>query len=162
MRPKNIYIILIIFGLCINFVSSELSNDEKDYFNKEVLENISCEQAKVVFDSSYANYSIPENIPFKNEVFNIYIDGEFFLSMGLIEKNIGDVLCDKSESPTYNIYITRNFIVNAVKGFPDIDMVDYYNQNRKSEDLNIEAIGFVRKVKMGFINLGLKVASWFN
>ena len=163
MKLNNIYLVLVVFSLCISFVSAEiLDKSSENILTMEILENISCGQVKSAFDVDYINYTIPDGIPFKNEFFNVYIDDEFFVFAKLTDKKLTEVLCDESKESTYNVYITRDFIMDTYSKFPDIDTIDYYNQNKKSGELKIEAVGFGRKLKMGFINFGLKVASWFN
>ena len=66
------------------------------------------------------------------------------------------------EVKSYNIYVTNSLVGEVVEGFSEDNLIDYYNQKRKSGELEIEPIGIARKLKMGFINLGLKIASWFS
>ena len=163
-----------VFLLCMGFVSAGLTEemfsavtgnsiiDIQEAPSLEMaLESIVCEDIRDVFNENFTGYMIPEKIPFKDELFNIYIDDEFFISFKLSDKQVILAECEAFEKATYNVYVTSNLIKDAVINRLDINPVDYYNQNMKSGDLKIKPVGFARKVKMGFINLGLKIASWF-
>ena len=164
-----------MFVLCISFVSAGFFSDifqkitgnvidgvDDDSFNSESLEMISCEQAKDVFSRDSENFTIPSGVPFKNEVFNVYIDDEFFLSTELVDKEISEIVCESSEEVTYNVYVKSKLILDVMGNEEEINPIDFYNQKRKSGELEIKAVGFMRKIKMGFINFGLKIASWFS
>ena len=174
MNIKVFVVVFIMVGLCMSFVSASFFGD---IFNKitgkaieekvniidgEIFEIIPCEQVKEIFDKDFINYEIPRATPFKSEVFNMHIDKEFFVSVELIDKKITGITCDESSQPTYNIYVTNSLVGEVVEGFSEDNLIDYYNQKRKSGELEIEPIGIARKLKMGFINLGLKIASWFS
>jgi len=46
-------------------------------------------------------------------------------------------------------------------GAPE-DVIGFYNEKRESGELEIEAVGFAKKLKLGFINFGLKIVGWFS
>ncbi len=176
METKFFGVVLFTFVLCIGFVSAGFSNDisqkitgnvvseiDDDFSDMENLGIISCEQIiDSGLDDDFVDYEIPDAVPFKNEVFNIYIDDEFFLSAELVDKKISGIVCESSKEVTYKIYISSSLIAEISGDNEEINPIDFYNQKRKSGELEIKAVGFVRKINMGFINFGLKIASWFN
>ena len=175
MEMKNFGVVLFAFVLCISFVSAGFFGDifqkitgnvveemGANSLEVETFEMISCEQAKEGFNKDFANYEVPKAVPFKNDVFNVYVDDEFFVSAELVDKKIGELSCEFSNEATYNIYISSGLVAEIGGSNEKINPIDFYNQKRKSGELEIKAVGFVRKIKMGFINFGLKIASWFN
>jgi hypothetical protein len=175
MRGRNFILAVYIFSFCISFVSAGpfgdvfqkitgnvIAETNIEDLEKDQLDLITCEQVKEIFEKDFEGFEIPKAVPFKTETFNIFIDEEFFISMELDEKKVGSISCEVSEKPTYNIYVKSELILDTIGNKEEINPLDYYNENRKNGNLDIKPIGFGRKLKMGFINLGLKIASWFN
>lgn len=158
---------IFLFVLCIGVVSAGFFDDvflTGHVVNGEVdmklsIEDIECEDAKVVFDDKYLNYEIPGGIPFSDDVFDVYIDDEFFVSFELVDKKISGMSCDVSEDVSYNVYVSLD-LIEQVDGVEDY--VEFYNEKKKNGELVIDAVGFGKSVKLGFINFGLWVAGWFS
>lgn len=175
MEMKNFGVVLFAFVLCMSFASAGFFGDifqkitgnvvEEAEVNSPEVENfemISCEQAKESFNKDFANYEVPRAVPFKNDIFNVYVDDEFFVSAELVDKKIGELSCEFSDEATYNVYLSSNLIAEINEGKEEINFIKYYNEKRKNGELEIKAVGIGRKIKMGFINFGLKIASWFS
>ena len=175
MRNRNFIIAICVFTLCFSLVSAGLFDDifkgitgntiaetEPEEFGEEELTMITCEEVKVIFNKDFSEYEIPKAVPFKTEVFNVHIDNEFFISANLEEGKIKLISCEESEEPTYNVYIKSKLILDAIEDKDGIKPLDFYNDNRKNGQLEIKPIGITRKLKMSFINFGLKIASWFD
>ena len=168
-------VVLFVFGMCISFVSAGFFGDifqkitgnvvgetEDVSLSAEEFAMLSCEQFKEIFGRDFESYEIPKWVPFKNDIFDVYIDDEFFLSVELIDKKVGEVSCEVPNDTTYNVYLSSGLMAEISEDNEEVNPIDFYNQKRKSGELEIKAIGFVRKIKMGFINFGLKIASWFS
>ena len=175
MKMKIFGVTFLMFGLCMSFVSAGLFDDvfhgitgnvisevKEGSFGEKELGNISCEQVKEVFSRDFPDYEIPKAIPFKNEIFDVYIDDEFFVSAELVDKRISQIVCEPSDEVTYNVYIKSKLILDAMGNKEEIKPIDFYNENRKNGQLKIKPVGIIRKIKMGLINFGLKIASWFS
>ncbi len=126
------------------------------------ISNVECKKVKDVFEEKYLDYSIPEAVPFSDEVFNIYIDEVFFVGFELVEKKITEVRCEVLDDVSYNIYVTSDLIEELASEEMGDDVVGIYNEKKKSGELRIEAVGFGKKFKLGLINFGLKIAGWFS
>ena len=121
----------------------------------------SCSDLLDILGDEYLGYSIPDNVPFSNEVLNFYVDEEFFVSMVLINKQVESVSCDLIEDFGYSVFVSRGLFLE-VENLSGSDFVDFYNEKRDSGELRVEAAGFGGKVKLGLIDLGLKIAGWFS
>ncbi len=146
-----------IFGLfflvmCFGFVSSGLFGDDFDV-------DSSCEEVVSGFGEG-SDFVIPDGIPFSDDVFDVYLDDEFFASFELKEKKLESVQCEAREDVSYDVFISSS-LLSELEGF-DGDVVDFYNEKKASGDLKIDAVGFGKSVKLGLINFGLWVAGWFS
>ena len=140
--------------------------DEDFSINEESLDFylglLSCSLIKPIINSEISNFEIPEKIPFQNEVFNIYFDNNFLISLNLVDGKFGNITCEESEDVTYDIYIKKELILIIIEEKDNINPLDFYHENRKNGNFDIKPIGFKNKIKFGFINFGLKIASWFD
>jgi hypothetical protein len=160
---------VLIVVLCIGFVSAGFFDDvfggmtDNVVAGEEVIfSDFDCDAAKVAFDDEYIDYEIPQAIPFSDDVFNVYIDDEFFASFDLVDKKMTEIRCEVSEDVSYSIYVSSDLIEEIGSGFPEEGIVDFYNEKKGTEDLEIVASGFVKKLKLGLINFGLRIAGWFS
>ena len=101
-------------------------------------------------EESVVGVKVPSGVPFSNEVFNVYLAGESVGSIILTQKKIASVSCDEHDKPTYNIMIESEDVVKTI--IASEDMIDEYHKQRKSGALEIDAVGFFRTIKLGFIN----------
>jgi hypothetical protein len=146
MRSKFIFGLLIgIFF--IGFVAP-LTNSE--------LNEMSClliEQNK----ADIIGNEIPEKIPFKNEVLNVYLAGEAFGNLEIKERIILDIGCEESETPSYKIYIKDYSIFTQFEQGFDLDKLN----SMLGDEIIIKGVGFGKKAKLFFLKIGLKIAGWF-
>jgi hypothetical protein len=117
--------------------------------------NVSCEDL-VVED---VDFEVPSGVPFSDEVLNFYIDDEFFGAVVLEDRKIVSVGCDVLEDFDYEVFVSGG-LVDEVLNLSD-GYVDFYNKKRANEELRIVASGFGGKLKMGFVNFGMRVGSHF-
>ncbi|MCK4997540.1 hypothetical protein KAS08_04495 [Candidatus Pacearchaeota archaeon] len=175
MRGKSFVLVVCIFAFCVSFVSAGLFGDvfhgitgnvitevKPESFGENELAEITCERVKETFDKDFKDFEIPEAVPFKTEVFDVHIDDEFFISAELMEHKIELISCEKSEKATYNIYVKSKLILDAIGNKEKIKPLDFYHENRKNGQLKIKPVGVGRRLKMTFINFGLRIASWFD
>lgn len=146
MKVDFFYVLFLV--LCVGFVSAgfDLSG--------------SCESVVSGFDNMESDFVIPNGVPFSDDVFDVYLDDGFFVSFKLVDKKLDGAGCEMSEEVSYMIYVNSS-LLDELKDF-DGDFVDFYNEKTASDELRIEAVGFGKSVKLGFIKFGLWVAGWFS
>lgn len=154
-----VLIVVLIAGFCsAGFVSEVMTGNVV----ADVGINIkwSCENAKTVFDDGFLGLEIPEKAPFTSEVFNVYVDDEFFSSFVLEEKKVSGMSCLESDEATYRVYVSSGVLEEAA--IEGLDFVEFYNEKKSEGEIKIKGVGFGKKFKMGFVNFGLRVAGWFS
>jgi len=122
---------------------------------------ITCEQVKSMVGDNIVGVEFPKQVPFTDEVFNLHIDERMIASIILINKSVTEISCDTNNNATFNVYVVGS-LFDADYGDEEINPIDFYNEKTASGEIQIKAIGFGRKIKLGFINLALKIASWFS
>ncbi len=147
MREKIIFGVLlgiILFG----FVSS-LTQTDLDGIGCEMLEE---GKAEIV------GIEIPEQIPYSDEIFNVYIADENFGYLEISESVVSDLGCEENPEATYNVYIKDYSVFLAFEtGFT----LDKFN-SMLGDEIQIKGVGFGKKTKMFFTKIGLKIAGWFS
>ena len=123
--------------------------------------NASCNFAKEAFEQGAINVEIPDQVPFKTDIFTIFVDDKFMISAEIEDRNLTGIYCEVPENTNYNIYISSSLLVEIVSKKGDVNPVDFYNEKRKSGELLIKPVGIKRKFKMFFLNLGMKIAGAF-
>ena len=104
--------------------------------------------------------NMPDFIPFRDETFNFHVDDELIGSLSVNEGVIHSVECKKeAKEPTYIVHIDSLGTVTDI--FEANSSIDAYNQKRSSKELVIEGVGFGKKVKLFFANIGTTIAGWF-
>lgn len=126
------------------------------------LGNASCNFLKSAFEQGNASFEIPREIPFTNDIFTVFVDDEFMISIEIEEKKIENIYCEVHDGTTYKIYLTSDLLTEAISDYKNINLIDFYLERKKSGDLIIKPIGITRKFKMFFINIGLRFASLFS
>ena len=139
---------ILLFGLVSvrAFTISEINQISCSAFEAEKTEIIGVE--------------IPKQIPYSDEIFNIYIEEEIFGSIEIINSTISDFGCIENEDRTYEVYI-KDYSVLSSFGESD-DFFGTFQENLKNKNIEIEGVGFGKKVKMFFTKIGLKIFGWFN
>ena len=148
MRGKVIFGLLfgiMLFSLVASFTDLELNQ-------------ISCSTFEADKDS-LVGMEIPEQIPYSNEIFNIYIAGEIFGNLVLVESIVDDFSCTENPERTYDIYI-KDFSVLSDFG-ETADPFGMFQEKLKNKDIEIKGVSFGKKTKMFFTKVGLKIAGWF-
>jgi hypothetical protein len=123
--------------------------------------DISCEMVLLFVGDDYSNISINDKIPFDDDIFDVYVDGDFMVSIELKEKEISNMACEVSDFSTYDVYLDKSVVEAFIDDEIGEDVIGFYNENRKDGDIEIEGKTFFRKAKIGVINFGLRVAGWF-
>jgi hypothetical protein len=100
---------------------------------------------------------IPEKVPFKNEILNVYLAEESFGFLKINESIVSDIGCGENENPTYEIYIKDYSVFTKFEQGFDIDKLD----SMLGDEIIIKGIGFGKKFNLFFIKAGLKITSWF-
>jgi len=146
MKSKFIFAAFLLFfllGIVAPFTTSELNE-------------MSCliiEQSK----RDIIGNEIPEKVPFKNEILNVYLAEESFGYLEINESIISDIGCEENENPSYEIYIKDYSVFTQFeKGF-DLDKLN----SMLGDEIIIKGVGIGKKFKLFFVKIGLKVASWF-
>lgn len=102
-----------------------------------------------------AGKSIPDSIPYKTEVANVYtLDGKAVASITLNNKAFGTVECSESVKPTLRVYVKD---LQTMKDIKDADdKVATFKQKMSDKDIKIKAVGFGKKIKLFFGKIALK------
>jgi hypothetical protein len=143
--------VLFLIVVCVGFVSAGSFSVDSN-----------CSDIKAIFDKEDFDFQFPDAFPFGDDVFDVYLDDGFLVSFELVSDEISGVGCEVSESVNYNVFVTSGFVEKIESSSLDSGFIDFYNDNKASGDLKIEAVGIGKKLKLGFINFGLKVAGWFS
>jgi hypothetical protein len=148
MKKKIIFgtiFIILLLGFVNALTESELNQISCSTFESGKSEIIGTE--------------IPEQIPYSNEIFNIYIGDEIFGNIVIIESIISDISCTENENRTYDIYI-KDYSVLTSFGETD-DTFGMFQEKLKNKEIEIKGVSFGKKTKMFFTKIGLKIAGWF-
>ncbi|MCW8965403.1 MAG: hypothetical protein OQK82_01755 [Candidatus Pacearchaeota archaeon] len=107
-----------------------------------------------------SNIEVPSYIPYTDEIFNFYVKEEILNGSIILEnKTVTSANCQENQNPTYNIYIKN---LETIKDFADSNnTLELYNQKIKNKEIEIKGATLTKKIKMAFINLLIKIASWF-
>lgn len=118
------------------------------------IDSIGC-QAFKIGSKNIIGQEIPNKIPYKNEIFNLYISKDFFASIKIYDGKISAFECDESLKQTYNIYIEEySDLLDFANGFN----IDTLNKKIKNEEIVVEGVGFFKKIKWFFSKIALR---WF-
>lgn len=171
MKKEMLSILIGVF-LLISISAYQISSDDlkygedvdlnlvEAYLAENVMSNLFlCEMLRETQDSKIIGQQIPDKIPFKNEIINIYISEEIFGYVVLNNSYVDEFNCSVNLDQTYDVFIKDYNIIGEIQ--ESKDPVNLLNEKIKSGDVEIKGYGFVKKVKLGIVKLGLKVASWF-
>ncbi len=149
MKKKIIFGFL--FGVLLFRLVSPLTNFEINQIGCSAFE---IEKAKII------GTEIPKQIPYGNELFNIYIGEEVLGYIEITDSIISDFGCVENENETYRVYI-KDYSVLGSFG-ETADPFEMLQDKLKSKEIEIKGIGFSKKTKMFFTKIGLKIFGWFN
>ncbi|MDA3837102.1 MAG: hypothetical protein PF542_05765 [Nanoarchaeota archaeon] len=142
---KKIFGILFIFVLGISFISA-IDFDTN---------SVSCSVLELG-KSQVIGYEIPSQVPYKNEIFNLYISEEIFGSIIIKKGILTDFSCEINNNQTYDVYIKNYEVFARFTGEGDI--VEILNTAIANKDIEIKGKGMGKKLKWFFSRIGLK---WF-
>lgn len=105
--------------------------------------------------------TIPSNIPYKNEVFNVYsgqgtIEGTFSIVNGIVTEYECGALSEKN---TYDIFVKDKKTVENLEKAEN--KVDAFN-NALGDSIEIKGKFIGKKIKIFFTGTALSIASWFS
>jgi len=143
--------VLLVLVLCFGFASAGLLGSDLNLDN-------SCGEIVSSFEGGM-DFVIPDGVPFSDDVFDVYIDDEFFVSFELVDKKLDSVGCEMRDDVGYRVYVSEG-LLSELESFNG-EFLDFYNEKRASGDLRIDSIGVGNSLKMGFIKFGLWVAGFF-
>lgn len=112
-------------------------------------------------ESEIIGYELPKQIPLKEDIFNLYVSENpiAFIEINA-EKKVSNFGCGiVHEKPTFNVYIKSLEIINEVN--EETNFLEFYKEKKKSGDIKIDGVGFGKKIKLFFLNIGVGVAGWF-
>lgn len=112
-------------------------------------------------ESQLIGKTLPEQIPFSNEVFVVFIDSNLIASVKLEDKEITSFDCSNETEPTFEIYLSSSIFNEEEMLLLNENPIQFYSDNKKSGDIKIKANGFFQSIKLGFMNFSIKVADLF-
>lgn len=154
-------------GLLINGSANFSEGFDYEFsFNEEDLDMylglLTCSFVKPFVDDEVNGVEVPEEVPFKDEILDVYLDDVFLVSLSLEDGKFQEIGCNESSDVTYRIYVKKELILGVRDMEDDFSPIDFYLENTKNGNLGVEPVGFGKKVKFWFINLGIRIASWFD
>ena len=122
-------------------------------------ENLSC-FSFLSYKDKIIGIQIPTQIPYSDEIFNVYISDEIFGYLELENSTITAFDCLENENKTYDVYIKDSEVFEDFLN--STDMVKSLNEKLSNKEIQIKGASFTKKVKMFFTKLGLKIMGWFS
>jgi parallel beta-helix repeat protein len=138
---------------------SDLLTQEK---NKDLINNEENEECNYLIEilKLKENSSLPSFLPYKNEIFNIYtLDNKIIGHVEIKNNLIISFGCNLKENPTYNVYIKDTKIIENILNADS--SIDAFNKAKKRNLIKIEGTRVSKKIKQGFVNLGLLIVGFF-
>jgi len=143
MRGKSFIIGVLVLAFVFSFVSAV------------EFEDFSCENVARNKDLAIGQ-SLPEKVPFTDEVINIYLSEEIYGNLQVENKTIKDFVCDENENATYKIYVES---LDTIGDFLNSeDVLGTYKEKSDSGEIEVKGVGLGNKVKLFFVKIFLKFA----
>jgi hypothetical protein len=168
---KEVFGIILGIFLLISVSAYQISSDDLEYGDVDpelvqaylaentISNSFLCEMLKETQSSKIIGQQIPDKVPFKNEIINVYIEEEIFGYVILNNSYVDEFDCSENNESTYDILIED---YNTIGDFENSeDPINLMQEKLDSGEIEIISHGFVKKVKLGLMKLGLKVAGWF-
>jgi len=106
------------------------------------------------FSKDIVGQVIPSKVPYKNEIFNIYIDSDILGSIIISDGVIINVTCEESAERTYDVLITDySILLDFIGGFD----TDILNEKIKDKDIVVKGVNVWKKLKWWFSKLALRL-----
>ena len=154
MKKRLTILTLLIFSfILIGFVHAEEKNLAE--FN---IDSFNCQQVKDM--STSQDFILPSFIPYTNEIFNVYLEDNFLVGITLEEKKLTEIFCEEKEEKTYDIKIKNEQTIRDI--VKSENQLDEFLNKKSSGEIEIKGATFGKNFKQFFVNMGLKIASWFN
>lgn len=133
----------------------ELDDEMIPFFVENFCPMIEPQTAEII------GFQLPKQVPLRNDIFNLYIAENPVAYIEISEdKKVKDFGCGEvSENPTFKVHISSIEIFNEID--EETNYFDFYKDKKKSEDIKIEGVGFGKKLKLFFLNIGIGIAGWF-
>ena len=153
---------LLIFGIIFAMsFSSALTLNDSAILSKFTLQSElpSCNQI-IFLKNNVIGYTLPSEIPFTTDNFNLYFNKSFYANIDIKNKTISDLSCSENNKSNYNVYIENTQTI--VKIVESNDKIKTVNKLMKSGEIQIKGVGFGKKLKIFFMKIGLNIFNWFN
>lgn len=150
---------LILFGAFVMMVSVvsaievNLEGIDLSEINCFYLEN---------YKSEIINQKIPDQIPLQDEILNLYLNESFFMGITIENRTITDLNCSPYEENTYDLNVKDVQALLLELQVEEADIFEVILNNLNNGNIEIEGKNFGKQLNWFFINLGLKIFSWFS
>lgn len=141
MRGRILILSVLLVSIFAGFASAQ--------------EDVTCITLESERDSIVGT-ELPDKVPFKNEIMNVYIGEEVYGSLEISKGIVIDFSCLENENPTYGVYVNSQETVNYIATSEDI--LEAYEEKSASGELAIKGFGFGKKIKLAFVKLFFKFA----
>lgn len=109
--------------------------------------------------NTFIGMEIPEEIPYGDEIFNIYFGGEIFGYLEIEENKIKDLGCEENPEMTYSVYIKD---YSTLREFIDVEKpIELLKEKLKNGEIEVKGASFGKKLKWGFTRFGLNFVKAF-
>ena len=129
---KRGVVLIFVFIFCMSFIVAEEIN----------FKQVEC-QSILQYKDQIIGQEIPSQVPFKNEIFNIYIAGESYGFMELNESRVVGFDCLENEDATYDLLIESEGALFEIYGSEDL--MDTVLDKMNSKEINIKGKTLVKK-----------------
>lgn len=146
---NKIFFIFIIFIFGFNLISSlELT--------PELIDSFGC-PGLLQYGPEIIGIQIPSQVPYKNEIINVYIKNEIFGNIIVEEKIVTNISCSENQEKTYDVYIKDYQTIFDI--IENEDNISTLKSKLENKEIQIKRANMGKKLKWFFSKLAL---NWFN
>jgi hypothetical protein len=140
---KKVFIFALVFFTLLTFVSAiEIP-----------LNQIGCSTFELG-KSTIIDKEIPEEIPYTDEIFNVYLEEEIFGYLEISEGKVKDIGCVENENYTYEVKIES---VSTIKDLAmGEDKLSIFKEKISEREIEVKGKGIGKKMKWFFTKIALK------
>lgn len=131
-----------------------INESELNSLVQQYVDQFGCSSLELYKDQIIGS-KIPDKVPYKNEIINLYVANESFGNLVIEEGIVTNFSCEESAENTYNIYIKDYSVLMDFAQGVDVDKI---LEKINSGDIIVKGVGFGKKIKWFFSKLALK---WF-
>ncbi len=124
-------------------------------FDNSFLDCKSLEKLK----GQFIGQKIPPQIPYQNELFNVYLKEKSFGSFQIEEGFLVEFSCNLKENATYDIKLRDEKIFETID--ENKSLLKNFEEKLRNGDIKIEGTSFWKKFKLFFSRIVLKILGWF-